>query len=352
MAEKYTTAERVELVLLRGDNHRSFREVANVFHERHPEMRKPSPSTVFELVRKFIATGSVEDADRSGRPLTGTDDFSEIAVLATMSRSPVKSQRRISPKCNVSLSSVNRILQRHKFHPYVMHQVQELSEDDFDRRLEFCEWAHAMINENAMFYNTIIFSDEASFNLNGDVNRHNMRYYDDSNPHWFDQCHTQHNAKITVWCGIWGDRLIGPFFFEEDSVTGASYLAMLTTTILPALGDTTAALYQHDGAPAHFATAVRDFLNQCFPNRWIGRRGHVEWPPRSPDLTPLDFFLWGHLKSVVYQSRVRTIQELQDRIRAVCSTVTQQMLENVSRSWCRRINMCVEVLGHHFEQLL
>ena len=51
--------------------------------------------------------------------------------------------------------------------------------------------------------------------------------------------------------------------------------------------------FQHDGAPAHFALDVREYLNNVFPNRWIGRGGPVHWPPHSPDLTPMDFFIWG-----------------------------------------------------------
>ncbi|KOC62993.1 hypothetical protein WH47_02442 [Habropoda laboriosa] len=33
-----------------------------------------------------------------------------------------------------------------------------------------------------------------------------------------------------------------------------------------------------------------------FRGRWIGRRGTVEWPARSPDLALLDLYLWGKLK--------------------------------------------------------
>jgi len=51
--------------------------------------------------------------------------------------------------------------------------------------------------------------------------------------------------------------------------------------------------YQQEGAPAHYTRIVRMFLNQRFPNRWIGRDGPVLWPSKSPDLNPLDFFLWG-----------------------------------------------------------
>jgi hypothetical protein len=47
-------------------------------------------------------------------------------------------------------------------------------------------------------------------------------------------------------------------------------------------------VFQHDGAPAHYSRLVTH-LNLTFLERWIGRGGHVPWPPRSPDLTPLDF---------------------------------------------------------------
>ena len=48
--------------------------------------------------------------------------------------------------------------------------------------------------------------------------------------------------------------------------------------------------FQQDGAPPHYALRVRGYLNGVFPQRWFGRRGSIEWPPRSPDLTPMDFF--------------------------------------------------------------
>jgi hypothetical protein len=51
--------------------------------------------------------------------------------------------------------------------------------------------------------------------------------------------------------------------------------------------------FQHDGAAAHFAHHVRKHLTATYSDRWIGRGWPVAWPPRSPALTPIDFFLWG-----------------------------------------------------------
>ncbi|KAJ4449827.1 hypothetical protein ANN_01233 [Periplaneta americana] len=63
---------------------------------------------------------------------------------------------------------------------------------------------------------------------------------------------------------------------------------------------------------------ARRYLDRRFPDRWIGRGGPIAWPPRSPDLNPLDFYLWGHLKSLVYSSPVPDLESLRNRIVA-CS---------------------------------
>ncbi|KAJ4448240.1 hypothetical protein ANN_10254 [Periplaneta americana] len=86
-----------------------------------------------------------------------------------------------------------------------------------------------------------------------------------------------------------------------------------------ATGDAKAA--SQDGTPPHFRLTVRELLNEVIPGRWIDRRDPVEWPPKLPDLTPLDFFLWGHLKSVVYSNRPRKLDELQGQER-MCTNNT------------------------------
>ena len=57
---------------------------------------------------------------------------------------------------------------------------------------------------------------------------------------------------------------------------------------------------QQDGAPPHYLGEVREYLNTRFPGRWTGRAAPIAWPPRSPDLTPMDFFLWGFVKDRVF----------------------------------------------------
>jgi len=68
--------------------------------------------------------------------------------------------------------------------------------------------------------------------------------------------------------------------------------------------------FQHDGAPSHYTRHVMQRLYDTFPNRWIGRSSIINWPPRSPDLTPSDFCLGGWMKSEVYRKKVDTRDEL------------------------------------------
>jgi len=82
-----------------------------------------------------------------------------------------------------------------------------------------------------------------------------------------------------------------------------------------------------DGDPPHFSCFVTDVLNERFPDTWIGRGGPIPWPPRNPDLFPLDFSLWGYIKNIVYAEKIRTIQQLQDRITSAIETVTRDMIQ-------------------------
>ncbi|GFY27023.1 uncharacterized protein TNCV_931641 [Trichonephila clavipes] len=64
--------------------------------------------------------------------------------------------------------------------------------------------------------------------------------------------------------------------------------------------------------------------------------GPVNWPPRSCDLTPLDYFLWGYVKSLVYAGKPQTLHHLEDNIRHVIADIRPQMLEKVIENWTSR----------------
>ncbi|GFT82379.1 transposable element Tc3 transposase [Trichonephila clavipes] len=96
--------------------------------------------------------------------------------------------------------------------------------------------------------------------------------------------------------------------------------------------------FQQDGATCHTARATIDLLEDTFGDRLISRFGLVNWAPRSWDLTPLDYFLWGYVKSWVYADKPQTHDHLEDNIRRVIADIRPQMLENVIENWTSRLD--------------
>ncbi|GFT86302.1 transposable element Tc3 transposase [Trichonephila clavipes] len=123
-----------------------------------------------------------------------------------------------------------------------------------------------------------------------------------------------HPEKLTVWCALWAGGIIGPYFFKNDE--GHNFTELW---------------FQQDGATCHTARATIDLLKDTFGDRLISRFGPVIWPPRSCDLTPLDYFLWGYVKSLVYADKRQTLDHLKDNIRRVIAYIRPQMLEKSSK---------------------
>ena len=90
-------------------------------------------------------------------------------------------------------------------------------------------------------------------------------------------------------------------------------------------------------------------LNDVFPDGWIGRGGPTSWPPRSPDVTPLDFFLWGYVKTKVFTEEIANIEELKTRITHAVASVTPQMLLNTWKEFEKRLLKLRENGGKHVE---
>lgn len=99
--------------------------------------------------------------------------------------------------------------------------------------------------------------------------------------------------------------------------------------------------------------AVWEALTAMFDDCWIGRFGPRRWPPRSPDLTPLDFFLWSGLKDEVYARESSTDEEMKEKIIAAFHKLRVSSSERtVENSIKTRCEMCIRVDGRHVENRL
>ena len=102
----------------------------------------------------------------------------------------------------------------------------------------------------------------------------------------------------------------------------------------------------HDGAPAHIHLSVRRYLSRRYGERWLGRGGPVTWLPRSPDLNPFEFCVWGYANGLVYNTAdIATPDELQYRIVIAFQQmkIDQGLLELIHGSLRRRLVGCIQV---------
>jgi len=244
---------------------------------------------------------------------------------------------------------------REKLHmkPYKIHFSQQLFTDDRAARVVMCNDFQQRIASDDNFLSRLCFSDEATFHLSGHVNRHNCVVWGTQNPHVVEEVPIK-SPGVTVWCAMFRDVIIGPYFFDS-TVTSKAYKKMLEEYLVPELRRRRrlrTTIFQQDGAPPHWSLEVRAFLNQNFPARWIGRDGPSHWSARSPDLSPLDFYLWGFIKDRVYRRRPSSLSELHDFIEEEVMAVPVDCLPGVFSNFERRLRLCLREGGGHFEQYL
>ncbi|EZA47915.1 hypothetical protein X777_15034, partial [Ooceraea biroi] len=209
--------------------------------------------------------------------------------LAAIHVNPHISTRVMAREIGIPRTTIQRILKQGNYHPYHVTLTQALTQNDMQLRVHFCLWAQQMIRADQNFFYHVMFSDED----------HLPQLLEDVD------LHTRQRMRI-----------------------------------------------QLDGAPPHYAVIVRNFLNQEYNNRWIGRGGPVAWPPRSPDLTSPDFFLWGYIKNVVYEHVPTTRENMMERIRTACVNIQRAVLLKTVRNFQNRLALCIQGNGDNFEQFI
>ncbi|GFY32377.1 uncharacterized protein TNCV_3558851 [Trichonephila clavipes] len=225
-----------------------------------------------------------------------------------------------------------------------------IHQNDHQARRRFVERAQNEIAVVPDFHKRILFSDEAHFWLNGYVNKQNSRIWSEANPQVYVET-PLHPEKLTVWCALWAGGILQG---HNVTVNGDRYRAMITNCFIPELSnhDVQELWFQQDGATCHTARAAIDLLKDTFGDRLISRYGPVNWSTRSCDLTPLDYFLCGYVKSLVYADKPQTLDHLEDNIRHVIADIRPQMLEKVIENWTSRLDYIRASRGSHMKEII
>lgn len=356
----YTNTEYLDMLLLYGETGQNLRAAERLYRERFPHRRHPSGNTILRVVQRVRDTGKVMPSyEGRGPERPRRVQRAEDNLLHLVEMDPGISTRTAARQLNISHGTVHNILRNELLYPYHVQKVQRLLDNDFPRRATFCEWFRETEIRHPNLRSVILFTDECCFTKDGVLNYHNIHHWAYENPHEIHQSSSQHRISINVWAGILGDHLLGPHVLPHR-LNAVGYLNFLQNTLPDYLDDIPLDVrrqmwFMHDGAPPHAARPVQEHLNQTFAH-WIGRGGTVPWPARSPDFNPLDFFLWGYLKNLVYDRRqeILDVEDLRDRVVTAAQLIRQEMpsFQAVHDNFSRRIEACIRARGGHFEHLL
>ncbi|KAJ8944097.1 hypothetical protein NQ318_019435 [Aromia moschata] len=174
-------------------------EVVRLFRETHPDLPPLNQGTISKIEAQYREMGHVRKVPSKRQAVV--DDDTKLNLLLALEENPITPARQLARDSNLNHKTVLKILKYEKKRPYKMQAVQELLEDDPDRRVEFCDLLK-------------------------------LSYWAEENSHWMRELHTQRPQKTNVWAGIIQDRIVGPFFFD-DTLNGARYLRLLQHELMP-----------------------------------------------------------------------------------------------------------------------
>lgn len=349
----FTFNEYADMYMMYGFCRGNASMAGQEYRVRFPNRRHPSKNVFRRLDQRLRETGSfIPRNANAGRPRQRRTVQLEEQVLATIQEDPSASTRQIASTLNFpSNKTVHLVLRENLLHPYHISKVQPLYGNDNLFRINYCNTILNKIQEEGDFLRRILWSDECMFTRDGVFNTHNFHHWADENPHEFREYGHQRRFSVNVWLGIINHRVVGPIYLP-NRLNAGEYLNVLEQVIdeIP-LNLRRNMIYMHDGAPAHFARNIRDWLTEHFPDRWIGRGGPLLWPARSPDLNPLDFFVWGFIKGKVYATAPQDADEVRARIDAAVLEITPERLERIVQTIPQRLQLCLQTDGFQFEQL-
>ncbi|GJQ73228.1 hypothetical protein Trydic_g1110, partial [Trypoxylus dichotomus] len=333
MAPGYTNDELVDMLLIYGEARQNASGAARLYREKFPNRRQPHSASFIALVLRLRGTGDIKPhrgrgggATKSHRTLKAEEEM--LKMIEDDDRT--LSTRFIARQIRISRSTVWRTLREAQLDPRETQKEQALTSENQTARVQFCEWFVKQCELNIDFAPNILTTDESSFT--------STEIYDFQNV-WSGN--TQLRFTVNVWAGILNGMVIGPLILPAQ-LTPKWYLHFLANKLPELLENVPLNVrrdmwFLHDGTSPHFERKVRQYLRDLFQKRRITRKGHVQWPARSPDLNPVNFYLWERMKQLVYgEGEVNNELEMQERIKTAAAKLRQENTGLCYESWLRR----------------
>ena len=194
------------------------RAAVQEYQRRFPDRRIPSRSVFTRIHQTLRDTGSLPSVSLQSESEVVRTINTRENILQMVERSPRLSTRRMDSRIGVSLMQVRRTLHEEDLYPYHDQRVQHLEPGDHAQRMYMCHWIKAYPE----LLSVILFSDETSFTRDGVNNSRNVHALSHNNLHVTSVPNFHRRFTVNVWCGVLGNKLIGPFVFDNN-LTGNAY---------------------------------------------------------------------------------------------------------------------------------
>lgn len=202
----------------------------------------------------------------------------------------------------------------------------------------------------------LVFSDEKPFQIEQFVNKQNDRVYlpkrSAENLHLRLATRTQAPPMVMVWAAVTADGRSPLVFIDRGVKINAEYYREnVLKTVLKPWADKHFGrrpwTFQQDSAPAHSARVNQEWLKKEVP-RFIST---AQWPPKSPDLNPLDFCAWGILESKVLTKKYQSVDHLKTALRREWAKIPQSHFRAACDGFVCRLKAIIRTKGGQFEQI-
>ena len=317
-----------------------------------PHRDVPHVKVFMRVLERFQATNTTHHAKGTGRPTVRTEELIETVRGLILNDCSI-SISEIALQVEVCEETVRLIITKNlKMHCFKSHNVVPLSDAHKERRTDFCHWIKA---QPMGFPNLVIWSDEKTFEERTRPNRQNERYWGVVNPHVTDENRVQGGRKVMCWAGIIDGEIILHWFPEGTKVNQHVYLDMLQTVLWPKVRASATRkgwYFQQDGATPHTTPMVLEWLASKFGDRIISNLTDLEWPPRSPDMSPLDFWFWGACLARLRKVRYHGLEMLMDTVTDYAASIPKADVRRAVNDILVRADCCIEHGGGSFEPRL